>query len=405
MEPGRLVRSALKVDGSTLMAGRYRTTLKGRIFLVAVGKAAGPMALSAHRVLKERVARAIVIAPQETPSMPRTRAFIAGHPIPDARGVRASQRVIQLLERADRNDIVLLLLSGGASALMPAPISGVSLRQKQRLTRLLLLRGASIREINAVRRQLSRLKGGRFARLAAPARVITLALSDVPGDDPSTIGSGPALFDAGAKGLARRTVKRYLQDVALPPAVAAALMATGGRDVQPRNALTLVIGSGRTFARAAAQAARRRGFRTKVLADALKGEARQCGPGLVARFTKLRRGRPACLIATGETVVKVRGPGRGGRNQELALSAVPALGRARRATVLAAFATDGRDGASGAAGGIVDDHTAGLASDLGVSVEAVLDLNDSSRALGLLGALIVTGPTATNVADITLILG
>lgn len=363
------------------------------------------MALSAHRVLKERVAKAIVIAPQRTPAMPRTRAFVAGHPIPDARGVRASEKVIQLLERAGRDDVVLLLLSGGASALMPAPIAGVSLHLKQRLTRLLLLRGASITEINAVRRQLSQLKGGGFARLAAPARVITLALSDVPGDDPSTIGSGPTLFDARANPLARRTVKHYLRDVSLARPVAAALGAPRRSEVHPGNARTLVIGSGRTFARAAARAARSLGYRTVVVPDALVGEARRCGPGLIARFTRLRRGRPTCLIATGETVVKVRGPGRGGRNQELALAAIPSLGQAVRATVLAALATDGRDGVSSAAGGIVDDHTAALAADRGVSVKAALDLNDSSKALGLLGALIVTGPTATNVADMALILG
>jgi glycerate-2-kinase len=337
--------------------------------------------------------------------MPHTKNFVAGHPIPDAEGVRAAKQVVQLLERAERGDLVLLLLSGGASALMPAPIAGVSLRDKQRLTRMLLRRGASIREINAVRKRLSRLKGGGFTALGAPARVVALALSDVPGDDIGTIGSGPTVVDPNARTVALRTIRKFLREDEGSRAVREALARPNSVRPPAMGTGVVVIGNGRTFARAAAKRALELGFRTVVLPDALRGEARRRGPWLVKRFASYRRRVPLCLIATGETVVKVHGRGRGGRNQELALASVPALGHLGRATLLAAFATDGRDGASLAGGGLVDDRTQQGARAEGVSVETSLDRNDSNAALERLGALITCGPTLTNVADVALVVG
>ncbi|MEO8501435.1 MAG: DUF4147 domain-containing protein, partial [Vicinamibacteria bacterium] len=325
-----------------------------------------------------------------------------GHPVPDARGVRAGRAVMALLDQAGRNDLILLLLSGGASALMPAPVEGVTLQDKQRLTRLLLRRGANIEELNAVRKGLSRFKGGGFARLAAPARVVTLALSDVPGDDPGTIGSGPTVEDPGARRLARRAIRKYFGSVGVPDRVLRALEHPGGKRAG-RHSRIAVIGSGTTFAKAAAQEARSRGFRVSVRTNALRGEARACGPALVTAFLALAR--PACLIATGETVVTVTGKGQGGRNQELALASLDALARSNRPVVLSSLATDGIDGRSRASGGIVDDQTAKIAQSLGVSVSRSLARNDSFRALERLQALLVTGPTGTNVADVTVILG
>ncbi len=319
--------------------------------------------------------------------------------------MRAAAAVIRMLEEAQRGDVVLLLLSGGASALMPAPIAGVSLREKQTLTRLLLNRGATIAEMNAVRKQLSRLKGGGFARLAAPARVITLALSDVPGDDPGVIGSGPTVEDPGAAVLARQTIRRLLNDSEITPRVARALARPKPRKGRAPASLTRVIGCGRTFATAASKQARELGFAVSIGIGDLRGEARTCGPRIVERFLASSRRGARCLIATGETVVKVRGHGRGGRNQELALSAAPALAGGGRPLVLAAFATDGVDGNSSAAGGIVDDRTEARARARGVAITEVLDRNDSAAALARLDALIVTGPTHTNVADLTVLLG
>jgi len=405
IEPGCLVRLNLAVKSSHIHAGRFQVRNPKRVFVVSVGKAAVPMARAVHRILGSRLTAAIVIAPSRAPRMARTRSFVAAHPVPDQRGIRAAKQVIQMLEQAESGDLVLLLLSGGASALMPAPVEGVSLRDKQELTRLLLRRGATIAEMNAVRKRLSRLKGGGFLRLAEPARVLTLALSDVPGDDVATIGSGPTVPDPKAASLARRTVRKFLRPNELSPAVSAALDGPARQKAATDGGGVLVIGSGRTFARAAAKKAREAGFRTRILPEALRGEARECGPRLVKQFATWRRREPACLIATGETVVKVRGKGRGGRNQELALASIPALGGLDRPTVLAALATDGRDGASSASGGIVDDRTGSLARARGVSIESALERNDSSRALRRLGALLQTGLSSTNVADITLLLG
>lgn len=402
VEPGRLVRACLRRGPRGLRAD---LETPGRLFLVAVGKAAIPMARAAHEVLGERITSAILIAPSKGPRMKRTRNFIASHPIPDARGVRAGRCVIRLLEEATADDAVLLLLSGGASALMPAPVPGVSLRDKQRITRLLLRRGAAIDEINAVRKQLSRLKGGGFARLAHPARVITLALSDVPGDDPRVIGSGPTVNDPGAAAVARRTLRRRLKKSELPLGVARALRRGAPPGPGGRESRTFVIGSGRVFADAAAAMAGELGFRVRRLIGGLHGEARACGPEIVRRFRATRLEPPICFIATGETVVHIRGPGRGGRNQELALSAAAALAAMGRPVVLAAFATDGIDGNSAAGGGWVDDLTENRAISQGVAIDAALDRNDSTVALGRLGGLIVTGPTRTNVADVAVVLG
>ena len=404
VEPGRLVAAHLRKGGDALRIAGVAVNPR-RLFVVSVGKAAVPMARTAHGILGDRLAAAIVIGPGEAKRMPRTRSFVAGHPVPDAAGVRAGRCVIELLEQAGPGDVVLLLLSGGASALMPAPVEGVSLRDKQRVTRVLLRKGATIEEVNAVRKRLSRLKGGGFARLAAPARVFTLAISDVPGDDPRTIGSGPTVEDESARTAALRVARKHFKSDAAPPGVARALRRPmKDATIVPKASIT-VIGSGRTFARAAACEAEALGFSTFLRPDALRGEARACGPALVASFEALRGRGPACLIATGETVVHVRGRGKGGRNQEVALSSVAALSGCSRPTVLAAFATDGKDGVSNASGGLVDDATARRARALGISIRASLERNDSGEALDRLGALLVTGSTETNVADVTVVVG
>lgn len=404
VEPGRLVAAHLKRNGPALRIAGVEVKPR-RLFVVSVGKAAAKMAGAAHRILGDRLTAAIVIAPEKAGRLPRTESFVSAHPLPDAAGVRASLRVIRLLREAGRGDVVLLLLSGGASALMPAPIEGVSLRDKQRLTRILLRRGASIMEMNAVRKRLSRLKAGGFARLALPARVFALAISDVPGDEPGTIGSGPAIEDPTARATALRAVRKYFPGEALPSGVMRALRRRGSTARIAGRARTVIIGSGRTFAGAAAREAAALGFRPLPRPDAIRGEARICGPELVATFEAVRGQRPACLIATGESVVKVRGGGRGGRNQELALSSIEALSKCSRPAVLAAFATDGMDGPSKASGGLVDDDTARRARNRGVSIRNALDRNDSTRALQRLHGLMVGGPTGTNVADVTVLVG
>ncbi|MEO8362027.1 MAG: DUF4147 domain-containing protein [Vicinamibacteria bacterium] len=405
VEPGRLVRQHLHVDRSHITAGGVKVRTPKRLFLVAVGKAAIPMAQAAHRILGARMTSGIVIAPNHAPRLARMMSFVSSHPVPDQAGVKAGKAVIRLLEAAEEDDLILLLLSGGASALMPAPIEGVSLADKQRVTRLLLKGGANIAETNAIRKRLSRLKGGGFARLAAPARVVALALSDVPGDDVSTIGSGPAVEDSRAPTLALQAVQKLLRTDTLPRSVRAALDKSPLKTSAEVRADTRVIGSGRTFAEAARRKAAALGFACEVIPDALRGEARDMGPALVARFRRSKKPRPKCLIVSGETVVHVKGRGVGGRNQELALSAIPTLGKMAQPTVFAAFATDGHDGPSTASGGMVDDRTDTKARVLGLSAAKALRQNNSHDVLRRTGALIVTGPTSTNVADIALILG
>jgi hydroxypyruvate reductase len=344
---------------------------------------------------------------------------VAGHPVPDERGEEAARAVEALAQGLGESDLLLLLLSGGASALLPAPCPGISLADKARTTSLLLRAGASIHELNAVRKHLSRLKGGGLARAAAPARVVALVLSDVVGDDLSTIGSGPVAPDPTtyADALAVLSERGLLAEV--PPPVRARLEA-GQRGEAPetpkpgdpllRRVATRIVGSNRLTVEAAAREARRQGLRSLVLTTRLEGEAREAARILVAILREcVEAGRPArppvCLLAGGETTVTVRGNGQGGRNQELAVAAVEPLGGFPVPAVLASLATDGIDGASDAAGGVVDGETQKKAREMGLAPPAhFLAENDSRNFLGPLGGLIRTGPTGTNVVDLTVLL-
>ncbi len=292
--------------------------------------------------------------------------------MPDARGLAAAREVERLARGLGREDLLLVLLSGGASALLPAPAEGVTLRDKQRTTGQLLRAGATIHELNAVRKHLSRLKGGGLAREAAPARVITLVLSDVVGDDLSTIASGPTVPDPTTFAEALAVLRAARASPARAPRAVLARLRAGARGAIPetpkpgdrlfRRTATRVVGSNRLSVAAAAREARRLGLRPLVLTTRLEGEAREAARVLVAILREcVETGRPAagpvCLLAGGETTVTVRGPGQGGRNQELAVAAAEALAGFPAPAVVASLGTDGIDGASDAAGGVVDDQT------------------------------------------------
>jgi glycerate 2-kinase len=372
------------------------------------------MARAAELRLGSRLAAGLVVTTGEA-SLERVRVRSAGHPLPDERGLAAAAEVESLARSLGKHDLLLVLLSGGASALLPAPAEGVSLADKALTTSLLLRSGASIHELNGVRKHLSRLKGGGLARVAAPARVVALVLSDVVGDDLSTIGSGPTEPDPTtfAEALAVLEARGVIGDV---PAAVRERLAAGSRGEvaetpKPgsplfRRVTTRVVGSGRISVTAAAREARRLGLRPVVLTTRLEGEAREAARVLVAilresvdRATKASV--PVCLLAGGETTVTVRGRGQGGRNQELAVAAARALEGFEAPAVAAFLATDGVDGASDAAGGIVDDTTTARGARLGLAPPAVfLASNDTRNYLGPLGDLILTGPTGTNVADI-----
>jgi glycerate 2-kinase len=413
------VRRNLRLRGRRLeVAGRSYPVGRGRLVLVAAGKAAGPMAAVAEEILGPQLSQGLAVCPASWP-LRRTELRLAGHPLPDARGEAAADEVERLAAGLGREDLLLLLLSGGASALLPAPVAGVSLEDKAEVTRLLLRGGATIHEMNAVRKHLSRLKGGSLARTAAPARVAALVLSDVVGDDLSTIASGPVAPDPTTHADAWSVLAARGMGGQVPDAVRAHLQAGIRGDVpetpKPGDALfrsvdTTVVGSNRLSVAAAAREARRQGLRPVVLTTRLEGEAREAARVLVAVLGEcLESGRPApppvCLLAGGETTVTVRGHGRGGRNQELAVAAAAPLSRMRAPAVLASLATDGVDGNSDAAGGIADASTVERARELGLApAEVFLAESDSRSFLASLGDLILTGPTGTNVADITVLL-
>jgi len=407
-QPGPLVRREL--PRLSLGPGR------GRLVVIAAGKAAPAMAAAACEVLGDAISGGLVVSNVEAPGGPLPH-LVASHPLPDASGLRAAEEVRRLLQGLDERDRVLVLLSGGASAMLPAPVPGVSLRDKARATALLLRAGATIAELNTVRKHLSQLKGGGLARAAAPARVVGLLLSDVVGDDPSLIASGPTVADPTTFADALRVLRERGVLDAMPAAVRSHLEsgARGRRAETPKpgdplfgRATTRVIGGAHVVA-ACAREARRQGLRPVVLTTTLQGEAREAA-GILAAILRecVVHGRPAsgpvALLAAGETTVTVRGTGHGGRNQELALAAARALDGFPAAAVVASLGTDGVDGRSEAAGGVVDDDTAGRARALGLApIEDHLARNDSRAFLATLGDLIVTGPTETNVGDLVLL--
>jgi len=377
------------------------------------------MAAEAERVLGDMLAVGIVVDVGDSTPLALSRRSIAGHPLPDRRSQRAARAVLDLAHGLGHEDILLVLLSGGASALLAAPAPGITLGDKARTTNVLLRAGADIQALNAVRKHLSRLKGGWLAAAACPARLACLVLSDVVGDDLATIASGPTVPDPTTFGDARAALERFRLWRLVPAPVRRAIVAgeAGRRPETPkagspafRRTRTSIIGSGSLSLKASDRAARDLGLRTTILTSCLTGEAGEVGRDLVAalhrRVVALPRGSaPICLLAAGETTVTVRGGGRGGRNQVLACSAAEALATSGVRGVVAALGTDGIDGNSPAAGGIVDHRTTEKARRMGLPpLGDFLDQSDTFGFLSALGDAIVTGPTGTNVADLVVLL-
>jgi len=377
------------------------------------------MARAAEEALGPALSESLAVDVSDRIPLARTRRLLAGHPVPDEAGRRAADEVEAVVRGLGEDDLLLLLVSGGASALLPAPVEGLGLSDKALTTSALLRAGATIGELNAVRKHLSRLKGGGLVRAAAPARVACLALSDVVGDDPSTIASGLAASDPTTYATAVDVLKRKGVWEAAPAAVRRHLEA-GARGERPetpkpgdplfRRVAFAIVGSNRLSVEAAAGEARRQGLRPLVLTTRLEGEAREVARTLTAVLREcVEHGRPApppvCLLAGGETTVSVIGNGRGGRNQELVLAAAEPLATFPVPAVVASLATDGIDGNSDAAGGVADDRSLARAAALGLApASTFLAENDSRSFLGPLGDLIVTGPTGTNVIDLTVLL-
>jgi hydroxypyruvate reductase len=417
-DAGRLTRRALHREGPRLRVGDRALDLGRirRVVVVGAGKASGTMAEAAEAVLDGVPVEGLVAVKERgDPERGRIRVVEAGHPIPDARGEAAGEEILWLVRGAGPDDLVLCLISGGGSALTPAPVPGVSLADKQAVTRLLLECGATINELNAVRKHLSRLKGGQLARAAHPAPIVALLLSDVIGDPLDVIASGPTAPDPTTYADALAILDRFGLRDRVPPPVRAHLEAgaRGEAEDTPKpgdpvlaGVTNVVIGNNAIVVDAAVEEARRLGLAPCVLTRSLQGEAREVAREFGARLDGIARtgspvARPACLIAGGETTVTVRGRGKGGRCQEFALAAAPELAAMRDVVVLAA-GTDGSDGPTEAAGAVADPTTLERARAAGLDARAALADNDSNAFFARLGDLVVTGPTGSNLMDLYL---
>lgn len=380
-----------------------RPVKNGRYIIVSVGKAAIPMADEALRLLTDAPVTALVVTNYEN-ARPLTGATViaSGHPVPDANGQKAGQVVADLLAGATADDQVIALISGGGSALLPAPAQGLTLEDKADVNRLLLAHGFEITEINLVRQQLSQLKGGGMLRLAAPAPVTAFILSDVIGDDLRVIASGPTVSPIGSRQDARRLFKDRGLWNELPIAVRTHLEADVAKANPLPAARNILIGSNRKSLQAVYNECKY--GNCAITSDQLTGDVAAACETILRAALHTQDG-PQCLIFGGETTVVLKGDGLGGRNQELALRvALAAPERLNRPFVFLSGGTDGRDGPTEAAGGLVDEGSAGRMLSAGVDPVALLANNDSHAALAASGDLLMTGATGTNVADVQILL-
>ncbi len=419
VDPVVAIRRYLSLEGDCLyVSGRaYDLSRFRHIYMVGAGKASGAMAQALEEILGERLTSGLVnvkygyLAPAQ-----RVRFQEAGHPLPDEAGLSATGRIVDLLCETDEDDLVICLISGGGSALLTSPQEGISLEEVQRLTETLLRCGSSINEINAVRKHISQVKGGRLARLAYPASLIALILSDVVGDPLDMIASGPTVPDSTTYAEAWQVLERYELVEEIPPTIVRHLELgkAGQIEETPKEGdpvfertYSLIIGNNRQAALAAVEKAQELEFNASLLTTYLEGEAREVAKVLAALAKEVARygepvARPACLVLGGETTVTVKGDGLGGRNQEMALAAALAIEGMEDVLILCA-ATDGSDGPTDAAGAIAEGDTVARARQLGLDARAYLANNDSYHFFQALDDLIVTGPTNTNVNDLAMV--
>ena len=439
VDPEQAIRRHVRREGKWLYVGKQRYDLSGfeRIFVVGGGKAGSPMAAAIADLLGDRLTAGVVnvkrgytasrwqvrfgsqppsLSPHR-PSLPLGLDIVeAGHPLPDEAGLAGARRIFELLDGLSERDLVICLISGGGSALLPLPAPGITLEDLQALTDALLRCGATINEFNSVRKHCSQIKGGQLARRAAPAALVCLILSDVVGSPLDTIASGPTAPDPTTFADAYNVLDRYDILDAVPPSVVVHLwrgmageIAETPKPGDPcfRRVRNLIIGDNRMAARAAQAEAERLGFRSQLLTTYVEGEAREVARVCAALAKEMADSGiplapPACLILGGETTVTVRGQGRGGRNQELALAAALALEGWER-TMVVSLATDGTDGPTDAAGAVATGSTIARARALGLDPIAHLADNDAYPFFAALGDLIFTGPTNTNVNDLVFI--
>ena len=414
-----VARSVALEGGSLILGGRsYPLGEISRVRVVGMGKASAAMAVSLERRLGSRIDSGLIIVKDgHTRSLERIRIVEAGHPVPDQRGVEGVQALLRQIRGLEARDLVVCLISGGGSALTPAPVAGITLEQKQEVTAHLLSSGATIHEMNTIRKHLSEIKGGNLTRHAHPARVISLILSDVIGDDLDTIASGPTVGDRSTFGDCLAILHRRGLSGRIPPPVLSHLEA-GARKQIPETlkaddpifagTQNLIVGNNRLALEAAGDKGKKLGYDV-VFPDALEeGEAQKLAADHLelARRVRAERptgSRPVCILTGGEATVTLRGPGKGGRNQEFALAASIGMEGFRGMTLLSG-GTDGTDGPTDAAGAICDGETTKRGRGAGLDPMAYLSANDSYHFFQPLGDLLMTGPTSTNVMDLRVIL-
>jgi len=418
-DPSSSIRKWVKVEADKLKVGNYEVDLNrvDRIVAVGGGKASAAMAITLEQIMGDRLAEGTVNIPEGTVPRKATHKikFVeARHPIPSESGMEGTKQMLDLVSELGSRDLVICLISGGGSALMPLPAEGIELSELQEVTQLLLKSGATIQEVNAVRKHLSAVKGGQLARAAYPTKIITLIISDVVGDRLDTIASGPTYWDLTTYRDAFSVLEKYKLTEKVSPSIMARLR-NGVRGVIPetpklreecfRNAYYKIIASNVDALEMAAEVGRVHNLNVHILTTTMQGEARQVGEHL-ARMAKevCQAGKPipvpGLLLSGGETTVRVRGQGVGGRNQELVLSAVTGLAGLENAAMVS-FGTDGVDGPTDAAGAIADGFTFQKARELGLDPSSYLENNDSYHFFKELEDLVVTGPSGTNIMDVT----
>ena len=397
--PENAVKEALNNPAFTSRKG------KGRLIVASIGKAAWRMAKAASDILGSSITGAVVTKYDHSMGeIAGLEIFEAGHPVPDMNTINGTKALLEHVKGLNAEDTVLFLVSGGGSALFEFPAEGVTLEDMQDVTRQLLSCGAEIVEINTIRKHLSSVKGGRFAELCAPAHVFMVVLSDVLGDRLDSIASGPAAPDMSTSEEALAIVKKY--NLKLKPELLEKLSHETPKKLD--NVTATITGSVTELCKAVSILAKEKGYSRVILTTTLTCEAREAGSFMagIAREV-LTSGNPAkspcALIAGGETVVHLTGKGMGGRNQELALSAAEGIA-GLEGVVVASLGSDGTDGPTDAAGGIVDGKTAGILKEKGISIPEVLRNNDAYNALKEADALLMTGPTGTNVNDVSVVL-
>jgi glycerate 2-kinase len=425
VDPYRAVRRFLRIQEKRLILGSEERppveldlSRYDRISLVGGGKATAPMALAMEELFGERIYKGIInVKYGFTEKLTFTEIIEAGHPVPDQNGVEGTKKILVFLKGADEKDLVFSLISGGGSALLPQPVGEINISEKQAITRSLLACGASIDEINAVRKHISASKGGQMARTAYPATVVNLMLSDVVGDRMDVIASGPFVPDTSTfKDVLQIFGKYELHDV--PPGILKHV-AAGARGEIPEtpkendpifeHVFNIIIGSNILALEAAKRRAEALGYKTLILSSMIEGETREIARvhSAIAKEI-LKTGRPieapACIISGGETTVTIRGKGLGGRNQEFCLAAALDLAGLAPRVVILSGGTDGNDGPTDAAGAVVDPSTVLRGREVGMEAADFLHDNDAYHYLEKTKDILITGPTKTNVMDVRLVL-